>query len=169
MRIPPLYHDKSWQRLFAGFFIGLLFGWMFFLYHFGTVHEKLVLEIGDQQTEIEKHKKTIEILREDQDEQNEENQKMLTVQDIRIRFINEEDVKLSELALHDLRAAVESELEEVRNKNIETVANSRDFIYKTVENKVFYTNNDNRYQLKVEQLFLYTTLEMRVMIVPAES
>ncbi|WP_416151485.1 sporulation membrane protein YtrI [Salipaludibacillus sp. HK11] len=167
MRIPTLYRDKSWQRFFAGFFIGLLFGWMFFLYHFGTVHEKLVLKIGDQQTEIEKHENTIEILREDQDEQNEENQKMLTVQDIRIDFINEGDIKLSELTLHDLRAAVESELEEVRNKDIETVANSSNFIYKTVENKVFIIN-DKRYQLKVEQLFLFTTLKMDVMIVPAE-
>ncbi|PYZ93745.1 hypothetical protein CR194_11365 [Salipaludibacillus keqinensis] len=167
MRIPPLYRDKSWQRFFAGFFIGLLFGWMFFLYHFGTVHEKLVLEIGDQQTEIEKHVKMIEILREDQDEQNEENQKLLTVQDIRIYFMNEDDVRLSELTLHELRGAVESELGEVRNKNIETVANSRNFILKTVQNKIFIVN-DKRYQLKVEQLFLSTTLEMHVMIVPAE-
>ncbi|WP_280769906.1 sporulation membrane protein YtrI [Salipaludibacillus daqingensis] len=167
MRIPPLYREKSWQRFFAGFFIGLLFGWLFFLYHFGTVHEKLVIEISDQQTEIEKHEKTIEILREDQDDQNEENQKMLTVQDIRIHFINEDDVKLSELTFHELRSAVESELEEVRNKDIETVAKSSDFIFKTVENKIFIIN-DKRYQLEVKQLSLFTTLEMHVIITSAE-
>ncbi|SER89413.1 sporulation membrane protein YtrI [Salipaludibacillus aurantiacus] len=167
MRIPPYYRDKSWQRFFAGFFIGLLFGWTFFLYHFGGVHEKLVLEIGDQQTQIEKHEKTIAILREDKDERNKENQRLLTVQDIKIEFINEEEVKLSELTLHELRSAVESELEDVRNKDIETVANSHYFLLKTVQNKIFIIN-EKRYQLKVEQLFLLPSLEMRVKIVPAE-
>jgi hypothetical protein len=167
MRIPPLYRDKSWQRFFAGFFLGIIIGWVFFLFQFGTVHENLLLEIGNQQAIIDKHEKTIEILREDQDKQNRENQQLLTVQDIRIEFINETEVKLSELTLHELRDSVESELENVRNKNIESVANSREFLLKTVENKIFIIN-DKRFQLKVEQLFLFTTLEMHVMIVSAD-
>lgn len=167
MRIPPLYRDKSWQRLFAGFFIGIIFGWLFFLYHFGAVHEELLLKISNLQSEIEKHEKTIDILREDQDEQNEQSEQLLTVQDVHIEFLNEEEVQLSELTLHELRSAVEKELEDVLNKNIETVHNSREFMLRAVENKRFVTN-DKEYQFKVEQIYVFTTLEVYVMIVPAE-
>ncbi|MGJ9382395.1 sporulation membrane protein YtrI [Salipaludibacillus sp. CF4.18] len=167
MRIPPFHREISWQRFFAGFFLGLIFGWLFFLFHFGTVHEKLILQIGNQSTEIEKNEKTIEILREDQDEQNRDNEQLLTVQDIHINFINQEQVKLSELTLHELRGSLESELEEVRSRNIETVFASHDFIIKSVENKTFIVN-DKRYKLKVRQLLLYTTVEIHVEIVLAE-
>ena len=167
MRIPPLYNDKSWQRFFAGVIIGMIFGWLFFLYHFGLVHEKLILEINKQKTTIEQQENTIEVLRKDQDEINKESQKSLTVQDIHIRFVNEKDVKLSEMTLNELKGAVESELDIVRNRDIESVANSKDFLLKTVENKIFGVG-DKRYQLKVEQVFLFTTLEMNLRIVGAE-
>ncbi|UTR11374.1 hypothetical protein MM300_03320 [Evansella sp. LMS18] len=167
MRVPPLYNDKSWQRFFAGLAIGIIFGWLFFLYHFGLVHEKLVLEINRQKTTIEHQEQTIEVLRKDQDEINEQNQKQLTVQDIHISFVNEKDVKLSELTYHELKGAVEGELEVVRNKDIDTIAGSKDFLLKTVENKIFIIG-EKRYQLKVEQLILYTALEMYLRITPAE-
>ena len=145
----------------------MIFGWLFFLYQFGLVHEKLILEINKQKTTIEQQENTIEVLRKDQDEINKESQKSLTVQDIHIRFVNEKDVKLSEMTLHELKGAVESELDIVRNKDIETVANSKDFLLKTVENKIFGVG-DKRYQLKVEQVFLFTTLEMNLRIEGAE-
>lgn len=169
MRIPPFYREKSWQRFFAGILLGMLIGWLFFLYQFGLVHEKLVLKINDQQKEIESQANTIEILRKDQDEQNEENQRKLTVQDIKLHFVNENDIKLSELTLHELRSAVESELDLIRNKNIETVYNSLDFLERTVENKIFtIKGNDKRYQLKIERLILYTTVDFYLRIESAE-
>ncbi|UCZ52266.1 hypothetical protein LGQ02_15650 [Bacillus shivajii] len=169
MRIPPFYHEPSWQRFFAGIILGMLVGWLFFLYQFGNVHEKLVLKINDQQKEIDSQAKTIDILRKDQDERNEENQKKLTVQDIKLHFVNEDDIKLSELTLHELRSAVESELDIVRNKNIETVHNSREFLEKTVENKIYtIKGTDKRYQLKIEYLVLYTTVDIYLRIEPGE-
>lgn len=167
MRIPPLHNDKSWQRFFAGFILGMIFGWLFFLYHFGTVHEKLVMEINKQKTTIVSQENTIENLRKDQDEKNEQIQKSLTVQDITINFVNEKDIKLSELMLHEIRSNITAELEDLRNKNIETVRNSKELLIKAVENKGFLVNS-KRFRLKIEQLIIDTSLEINVRIEAAD-
>ncbi|MDG5786988.1 hypothetical protein QA612_05745 [Evansella sp. AB-P1] len=167
MRIPPFYHEKSWQRFFVGFILGMIFGWVFFLYHFGLVHDKLIMDINELKTTIVKQENTIETLRKEDNERNEEMKKNLTVQDIKIEFTNEDDVNLSELALHELRGAVENLLESVRNQNIETVAISKDFLESTVENKTFGIN-DKEYQLRMEKLILFTTIEMNLRIETAE-
>ncbi|MBU9712932.1 sporulation membrane protein YtrI [Evansella tamaricis] len=167
MRIPPLYNDKSWQRFFAGIILGMLIGWLFFLYHFGMVHEKLILELNDKKSMIEKHERTIDILRQDQDEQSQENQDKLKVQEIKVEFLNEEEVNLSEMTIHDLRGAIETELEQIRNRQIEAVAASRDLLEKAVENKIYRVGGDKQYQLKIEKFILHTTLELFVRIEPA--
>ncbi|MFA9558730.1 sporulation membrane protein YtrI [Evansella sp. AB-rgal1] len=163
MRIPPHYRDKSWQRLFAGFILGMIFGWMFFLYHYGLVHDKLIMQMNELNTTITKQENKIESLQQARDEQSEELQKNLTVQDIEIGFTNEDEINLSELALHNLRNALENELDIIRNRNIQTVAESIDLLYSAVENKV-YGLNDKRYRFKIEMLYLYTTTEVKVKI-----
>ncbi|ADU31474.1 sporulation membrane protein YtrI [Evansella cellulosilytica] len=163
MRIPPLYHDKSWQRFFAGVILGMIIGWFFFIHNFGSIHENLVLEINKQKTTIENQEDTIENLRKEQDERNNDIKQSLTIQDVSIKFVNEEDIKISELTLHQLRSEVEKELERVRNKDIETVAGSKELLLGMVENKQFVTPSQS-YQLIVEQLVLYTTLEMNLRI-----
>lgn len=163
MRIPPRYHDKSWQRFFAGFFLGLIIGWVFFLYHFGNVHEKLVMEIHKQKITIESQEETIGNLKENQDEHSEELKKQITVQDIVVTFFNEKDVKLSELTLHELRSSVENDLDAIRTKNIEEVANSEELLIKAVENRR-YVIGDKRYRLTVNRLVIYTTLKLNLQI-----
>lgn len=163
MRIPPLYQDKSWQRFFAGIFIGLIIGWGFFIYHFGLIHEKLVMEINKQKKTIEMQEETIKNLQESQDVQTEEMKKSVTVQEIEIIFLNEKEVKLSELTLHQLRSSVESDLEELRTKNIDDVAKVEDILIKAVENKT-YGVGDKRYRLVVRQLIIYTTVTLKLKI-----
>ncbi|MBU8905167.1 sporulation membrane protein YtrI [Desertibacillus haloalkaliphilus] len=163
MRIPPYYQHPGWQRFLAGVVIGMLIGWLFFLYHFGHVHEKLVIEIRKQQMTIENQKKDIETLRSDQRRLNEENQKKLTIQDIEIEFTNERKLRLNELTLYELRQKAIDELNFLKNKDIETVAETKDLMIRTIENKVFEIE-DSRYQLNVEELYLFTTLEMHMKI-----
>lgn len=163
MRIPPYYKQAGWQRFFAGVILGMLIGWLFFLYQFGAVHEKLVVEIKKQQSVIKKHETNIEILQSDQKERNEENKKKLTVQDVKVYFKNEQAVKLNELTLHELRSAIENEIKSIKNTNIENVANSKDLLIQTIENKLFIIN-DKKLQVTVKELYLFTTLELYVEI-----
>ncbi|WNF36043.1 hypothetical protein RJD24_16540 [Bacillaceae bacterium IKA-2] len=167
MRIPPHYKRAGWQRFFAGIIIGMIFGWFFFIYEFGIVQEKLVTEIKKQESTIKDQLDTIEILRSDQDEVNKDNLKKLTVQEVKVYFKNNKDLKLSELSIHELRSAIENELKSVKSKNIETIASSKYLLFQTIENKTFVINN-KRYQVTIKELYLFTTLELFVVIHLAE-
>lgn len=163
MRIPPYYKQAGWQRFFAGIIIGILIGWFFFLYEFGAVQEKLVTQIKKQESTIEAQKETIEILRSDQDELNKENLKKLTIQEVKVYFKNDKDLKLSELSTHELRIQIENELKAVKNKNIETISNTKELLFQAIENRD-YEINDKSYQVTIDGYAIYTTLEIFVVI-----
>ncbi|MCT8137390.1 hypothetical protein H1D32_06295 [Anaerobacillus sp. CMMVII] len=163
MRIPPYYRKPSWQRFFAGLIIGIIIGWFFFIYQFGNIQEKLVTEIKVQEAIIDDQKRNIEILRSDKDELNKENQKKLTVQEVKVYFKNDKALKLSELSIYELRSQIENELTPVINKNIETVSNTSELLQQTIQNKTF-TVNEKKYHVIIRELHLYTTLELFVEI-----
>lgn len=163
MRIPEHYKRPGWQRFFAGFFLGTLVGWTFFVYHFGNVHEDLIIEIKKHELTIQNQKDTIETLRSEERRLNEENQKKLTIQDIKIYFTNEQRLKLSELTTYELKQLALNELKFLEGQEIGTVASTKELMLRTIENKVFQIN-ENRYQLKAEEVYLYTTLELYLSI-----
>ncbi|MFC5712767.1 sporulation membrane protein YtrI [Thalassorhabdus alkalitolerans] len=165
MRIPPYYKHPGWQRLFAGFVIGALFGWGFFLYEFGAIHEKLIIDLKKQQLTIEAQQETIEMLRSEEKKLNEENEKKLTIQEILVYFTNEEKIRLSELTLHELRQQIENELKGIKNSDIESVVTNKELMIKTIENKEFLVG-EHLYHVKVEQIYMYTTLELHLKILP---
>ncbi|SFE68262.1 sporulation membrane protein YtrI [Alteribacillus iranensis] len=163
MRIPPYYRRPGWQRFFAGVFIGVLGGWAFFLFQFGAVHEELVVEINKQKLQIEHQKEQIEILRSEEKKRNEENEKKLTVQEIKIQFANEKEMRLNELALFELKQQAEEEINFLKNKNIESVVDGKDLIRKAIENKT-YEVGDNEWNLVIKEMYIYTNLELVIAI-----
>ncbi|MDQ0254228.1 hypothetical protein J2S74_001603 [Evansella vedderi] len=168
MRIPPLYNDKSWQRLFAGFILGLIFGWIFFLFHFGHVYEKIIMDNRELNSTIERQERRIESLEKENSEKNRDLQESITIQEIEITFTNEADVNISELTLHELKNRLEDELESVRGRNVETIVESYDILIRTMENaQISISGND--YSVEVEELFILSaTVRMGLRIKSAE-
>ncbi|MFV8827557.1 sporulation membrane protein YtrI [Alkalihalobacterium sp. APHAB7] len=163
MRVPPYYKRPGWQRFFAGVVIGMIIGWAFFVYEFGTINETLVSEIKKQQITIENLNKDLETLRSVEKKLNEENEKRLTIQELEMYFTNEKQVKLSELTLYELKQKGLNELRFLKGKDIATVASTNELMIKTIENTEFQIG-DGRYKLKVEQVYLYTTLKLYMKI-----
>ncbi|SDH74236.1 sporulation membrane protein YtrI [Alteribacillus bidgolensis] len=163
MRIPPYYRRPGWQRFFAGIMMGALGGWAFFLFQFGAVHEELVIEINKQRIQIENQKEQIDILRSEEKKRNEENEKKLTIQETNINFTNEQKLRLNELALYELKQQVDDEVKFLKNKNIESVVEGKELIKKAIENKT-YKVGDNEYQLHIEEMYIYTSLELHIKI-----
>ncbi|WP_240374620.1 sporulation membrane protein YtrI [Bacillus piscicola] len=168
MRIPPYYRRPGWQRFFAGLVIGSLIGWAFFLFQFGAVHEELVVQINKQRLQIEHQKEQIEVLRSEEKKRNEENEKKLTIQEVKISFTNEKKSRLNELALYELKQQAEEEVQFLKNKNIESVVEGKELIKKAIENKA-YKINDNNWKLKIEEMYIYTNLELHIKIIMPET
>jgi hypothetical protein len=162
MRIPPYYKDPHWQRFLAGVMLGTLIGWVLFLYFYGNTIDRHIIALKNKQAEINDLKKDIdEIWKKDYEECNKENQRLLKVQEIEINL--EHSDKISMLTVQKLQQQTKDFLRDLIKKDIETVANNKEFIMKTIEEKTF-TIDDQKYQLRVEHFFLFTTLEMHLRI-----
>ncbi|WP_100373748.1 sporulation membrane protein YtrI [Bacillus sp. FJAT-45037] len=168
MRIPPYYQRPSWQRFFAGIIIGVILGWGFFLYQYGVIYEGLMLKLSEQEVTIQNQTRTIEELRSQQKEENEENQKNLTVQKIEIHFTNTQKLKLNQLTLFELQQQALEELTFIERKNLASVAETKDLLVRTLENKVFEVG-DHRLQLEVVYVFMWTNVQIDARIVPAST
>ncbi|MBP3949753.1 sporulation membrane protein YtrI [Bacillus suaedae] len=168
MRIPPFYERKTFQRFFAGCILGVLLGWTFFIYQYGQVYNELVLRLSEQQAIIENLEERIEELNSEQSKLNEENQKKLTIQEIEIEFNNDRRLRLNQLTLLELRKQVLEEIQHIERKDLESVANTKDLLISTLENKVFVIDQ-NRFQVKVDGIFLYTKTQIQLTIIPSST
>ncbi|ERN52529.1 MULTISPECIES: sporulation membrane protein YtrI [Alkalihalophilus] len=168
MRIPPYYKRPGWQRFFAGIVIGVLIGWVFFLYQYGLIYEELMVKLSEQEVTIQSQTRTIEELRSQQKEENEENARKLTVQKIEIHFTNTQRLRLNQLTLFELQQQALEELAFLERKNIASVSETEDLMIRTIENKLFEVG-DHRFQLEIERLHLHTTLKIYAKIIPPRS
>jgi predicted nuclease with TOPRIM domain len=166
MRVPPFFEKRTVQRFFAGIILGILIGWFFFIYQYGQVYEGLMFRLSEQEATIEELERNMKVLVSEQNKLNEENQKILTIQDIEIHFNNAQKLKLNQLTLLDLKQQVLNELHHIRRKDIETVHNMKELMKSTLENKVFLVG-EKRYQVVVKETYLFTTLHMYLDIVPS--
>ncbi|MBB6448173.1 hypothetical protein HNR44_000122 [Geomicrobium halophilum] len=171
MRIPPYYRRPGWQRFLAGVIIGALIGWCVFLYQFGKTQEDMVVELRKNELTINQLEGNLELLREREEENNETNEEgesPFIIEEISIIFENENESRLSELALYDLEQQAIEELEHLLEQEVDSVAENRELLLSTIENKRF-PSNDYEYNLLVKQVTLYRTLELHVEIVPVSE
>jgi hypothetical protein len=156
MRIPPLYQRKGYQRFFAGVAIGFIIGWAFFLFQGGLAHERLVNKLKEKNSIIIDLEKKNEILTSDDKRANEELAKKFKLHEINARFSNTSSDKLSNLTKLHLTKAVEDDLEHLIGEDTETIAKSHVLLVQAIENKPFQLDDDQKYAVKIDHLYLYT-------------
>jgi hypothetical protein len=163
MRIPPYHKRKGYQRFLAGILLGFFVGWVFFLINYGLSQEEYISRIKKQHEEIGELERQIKNWTEDQEKMNEENEKKLKLQEITITFVNNEQLKISQFTEFELEREALRELEILLNKDIESISQNQALLMRLIENKIYTIDNES-YQLKVHQLYLYTTLKLYLKI-----
>ncbi|WP_077619060.1 sporulation membrane protein YtrI [Bacillus sinesaloumensis] len=163
MRVPPYHEKPGWQRFFAGVVVGALISWFVFLFQFGVLQDKQIQKISEQTTEINDLKKSNDILIEDSKKLNEANKNKLKIQDFEIVFANRKKVNLSSLDLHILKSAVTEDLNSLIGKDIQSVSQNKELLFRTIENRP-YELDDKTYKLKIYTVFFDTTLEISLNI-----
>ncbi|PSL44083.1 hypothetical protein B0H94_109145 [Salsuginibacillus halophilus] len=166
MRIPPYYKRPGWQRFFAGFILGTLAGWAFFLSQFGGTYEELLLSYNKQSSTIQELEEQLQLLRDQ--EENQDPPGTLVVQSVDVTFVNADESRLNELTLHELEQAALDEVRPTLDQDISHLAEVKDFIIRTIENKR-YNAGDQTYRLTVKELYVYDTLELHLEIQPAST
>ncbi|MBT2638497.1 sporulation protein [Bacillus sp. ISL-45] len=164
MRIPPYYRRPEWQRFFSGMAIGALLSWVLFLYIHGVWMEKQAKKIEQQKDEIADLKSDIQIWMEDYEELNKKNQENLTVQEIKVKIVNDKKYKqLDTLSIYEIEEETKGQLNMLLAKDLDSVFKSRDLITKVIENKSIKVN-DKRYKLKIKSMVIYTSVSIQVEI-----
>ncbi|ESU30874.1 hypothetical protein G3A_19775 [Bacillus sp. 17376] len=164
MRIPPYYRRPEWQRFFSGVAVGALVSWILFLYINGAWMEKHAKKIEQQKDEIADLQSDIKIWMEDYEELNEKNQENLTVQEIKVKIINDKKYKqLDTLSIYEIEEEIKGQLNMLLAKDLDSVFKSRDLITRVIENKSIKVN-DKRYKLKIKSMVIYTSVSIQVEI-----
>ncbi|WLR60813.1 sporulation membrane protein YtrI [Guptibacillus hwajinpoensis] len=160
MRVPQIYSRKGWQRFLAGLSVGVIFGWLFFLMLFGIMYEKQITTIKEQKIEISDLKTQNQTLLDDQENyNNKEIEKTLLVKKIDVTFEKNNDLPLNSLTRHELKKEIQTELNDLLNKDLGTISRTRSFIIQSLENKTLMIDNI-KYGFKVKQFILWTTVEV---------
>ncbi|WP_170007920.1 sporulation membrane protein YtrI [Bacillus fonticola] len=155
MRIPPYYRNPNWQRLFAGMALGAFLSWMIFLFIYGVTQEKQATLIQRQENDIADLKRDKLVWQERFQELNNEQQKQLTVQEIRVRIRDNPRLELAELSLYEIQEKVKDDLSVLLSKDLETVSEMRDLIKRTIENQL-HRVEEKQYKLTLHETVVYT-------------
>jgi hypothetical protein len=152
---------RLWHRFFFGVIIGALTSWLIFLYMFAEMQEKQTATIRRQANVIAELEKEKRIWQEDFKKLNEENKKLLTVQDIQVEIINGDQFRIDPLSLFEVEEAVKRDIHSVLAKDLQVVFQSRQLLKRAIENKPVRIN-DKRYKLVIKEMVFYTTLTIQL-------
>lgn len=161
MRVPPYYRKPTWQQFFAGMVIGGAISWCIFLYIFGVWQEEYSIKIHKQEETIKTLIKDKQIWQEEFQALNKKSIEQMTVQEIKIKIINADKYKLDAYSIFQTEQKVKEDINMMVAKDLETVFKSRELLKRTIENEVVKIN-DKRYRLEVREIFIYTTLSIRL-------
>lgn len=165
MRIPPYYRKPAWQRFFSGMAVGGAISWCLFLYINGVSMEKNAKKIHEQEDLIRELQRDIKIWQDDYAQLNKKNEEKLTVQEVKIKIVNDKKYKqyLDALSIYEIEEQTKSELNVLLAKDLDSVFKSRELITKLIENKSIPVN-DKRYKLKIRSMVIYTSVTIQVEI-----
>ncbi|MEH7442455.1 sporulation membrane protein YtrI [Heyndrickxia sp. MSNUG] len=165
MRIPPYYRKPAWQRFFSGMAVGGAISWCLFLYINGVSMEKNAKKIHEQEDLIRELQRDIKIWQDDYAQLNKKNEEKLTVQEVKVKIVNDKKYKqyLDALSIYEIEEQTKSELNVLLAKDLDSVFKSRELITKLIENKSIPVN-DKRYKLKIRSMVIYTSVTIQVEI-----
>lgn len=162
MRIPPYYHKPSWQVFFSGMAIGGIISWGIFLYIFGVWQEKQSEELQKQKDTIKELAAEKNIWQDEFRELNKQKLEQMTVQEIKIEVTNSDKYDIDSLSVYEIEDGIKDDLNAILlAKEIESVYKSSELLRRAIENKVVKVN-DKRYRLEIKEMFIYTTLAIKV-------
>ncbi|MCJ7839739.1 sporulation protein [Lederbergia sp. NSJ-179] len=160
MRIPPLYRNSNWQRLFAGMAVGGCISWVIFLFMFGVMQERNSVIIKEQANKIHELQSDIKIWQDDYKELNEKNEEMLTIQKIKVELTNYEKYDITDSqSIYTIEEAIQEDLRPLLAKDLATVYKNKEMIEKTIENKVVKING-KKYEFVIREIHYYTTIHI---------
>lgn len=159
MHIPPYHQKESWQRFFIGAVIGAIIAYFIFVFMYGKMYECLLEANYDLQARVSELESQNEALLEDKKDLDEKTKAPVTVERIEITIINEKQLRLDRLIIHQLEEMIKKDIHHLIGQDINLIDDSSQLLLSAIENKAF-TVDDMTYSFDVERLVISTTLKL---------
>ena len=153
MHIPPYYKKESWQRFFAGVFIGAIISFTVFVYMHGVFYERWVEENLDLRAQLNELQLNYDDLVESNKELNQKSKEHITIDKIEININNEEKLKLDSLIVLELEEMIKGQIQGVIGKDINSLSENYQLLTAAIENKTYVKDKFN-YSATVKNLFI---------------
>ncbi|MGE7600896.1 sporulation membrane protein YtrI [Peribacillus sp. NPDC097675] len=163
MRIPPYHRLPTWQRFFAGAALGGLLSWVIFFYMYGVQQETQIRIIHEQREKMKDLTDKIAIWEQDYKKLNQQNEEILTIQEVEVKITNGEFYSLDQLSIADAEDVIEDDLSSLLAKDVVSVYNGKMLLKKSIENKIIEINK-KRYELEVYEIMFYTKMNIELKI-----
>lgn len=161
MHIPPYYKKRSWQRFFAGTFIGAIIAYFIFVYMHESMYAQLLAANQELQSQVTELESQNEALSEDKEDLDEKSKEPLTVDSIDIEFTNKKELRMDELIIHDLEELIKKEINHIIGQDVSVVSKSSRLIISTIQNKEFEVD-DLTYEFTVKVITITETVRLTV-------
>lgn len=143
--------------------IGGILAWGIFLFVYGTLQDKQLRILIQQQETIQQLEIEKDVLIDDKQKLNEETKENLVIQDIQVTIMNAKQIKLDALLQEQLTNAMLEDLHDLLAQQVGSVSNNRSLLKKMIENKK-YKVDENTYSFHVETIYFDTILDIQVSI-----
>lgn len=159
MHIPPYYKLTSWQRFMIGIVTGCLISYAIFIFMYGSMYEKLYEENLELQSKLSELQSRNDSLLQDKEDLDEKTKQQSIVERIEISIMNQEELRLDRLIIHQLDYMIKEDINHVIGKDIQTISDSDQLLLSTIENKAF-SIDDFTYFFEVRRLTISETVKL---------
>ncbi|WP_173915852.1 sporulation membrane protein YtrI [Halobacillus sp. Marseille-Q1614] len=163
MYLPPQLRTKEWRRFFAGCALGMITGYILFVFINDQLHEHLEEENIQLSTELNELETKYDHLLNAEKEEDEQRNEALTIQEISPSFTNTKALQIDKLTQHELSFMVRKQLESITGESIEEIADHSELILSAIEGKPFVIE-DFTYKLEVVQLIISNRVDLKLKI-----
>ncbi|WP_082233603.1 sporulation membrane protein YtrI [Halobacillus massiliensis] len=163
MYLPPQLRNKEWRRFFAGCALGVITGYIFFMFINDQLHEHLEEENIELSTELNELETKYDNLMNAEKEADEQRSEALTIQEISPSFTNTKALQIDKLTQHELSFMVRKQLESINGESIEEIADHSELILSAIEGKPFVIEGFT-YKLEVTQLIIANRVDLKLKI-----
>lgn len=161
MHIPPYYKKKSWQHFMIGACTGALIAYSIIMFMYGAMYENLHEKNMFLQTKVNELKNHNDSLLADKQESDEQNKALLTIDNIEVNIVNQKELRLDRLIVHQLNEMVKQELNHLIGQDIKIVSKSDQLLLSTIENKAF-SIDDFTYFFEIKRLTISDTIKLTI-------
>lgn len=153
MHVPNHFKKRTGQFFILGLITGAVVAYALFTFMYGKMYGQLLENYLSLKTEVTELTEQNEALLQDKEDIDEKSKEQITVQSIKLSFLNPMELKLDRLMIHQFDEILLREISHIIGQDITTLSENDQLLISTIENKTI-TLTESTYSFEVTKLII---------------